>query len=101
MMHYCPPNTTAWSSWHDHGISECFLDTVCMGSVAGLLAVFGLIEIVFYRRHSARLENYSRPQSWLYRLQVSASALTPVWSLVHRWQTSKNTEGAKAAEYDA
>ncbi|XP_037068889.1 ATP-binding cassette sub-family B member 6, mitochondrial-like [Pollicipes pollicipes] len=82
MLPYCPPNTTAWNIWHDHGVSQCFLETICTSVPAGVLVLLGSFEIIFYRRHATALEHYSRPKSWLFKLQVAVTLLLALLALL-------------------
>ncbi|KAF0292966.1 ATP-binding cassette sub-family B member 6, mitochondrial [Amphibalanus amphitrite] len=76
MLPYCPLNTSQpWDKWHDHGVSDCLLETVCTAAPAGLLLLLGIGELIFYRRHGTALEHYSRPQSALFRLQVATTVV--------------------------
>lgn len=51
MMRYCPPNVTLGEVWVDHGISQCFMETVSAIIIGGFLMVFGAIQIVMYKRY--------------------------------------------------
>lgn len=90
MLPYCPLNTSEpWNVWHDHGVSDCFLETVCTAAPAGLLALLGVGELVFYGRHGTALEHYSRPQSVLFRLQIGVTLLLALLAparLLVQWQ---------------
>lgn len=49
-MEYCPPNITLEEIWIDHGISQCFMETVTATLIGGFLLVFGITQIVMYKR---------------------------------------------------
>ena len=51
MMEYCPPNVTLGEVWVDHGISQCFMETISAIFIGGFLLIFGLIQIVMYKRY--------------------------------------------------
>lgn len=50
-MEYCPPNVTISEIWVDHGISQCFMETVSAAIIGGFLLVFGIIQVVMYKRY--------------------------------------------------
>lgn len=50
MIEYCPPNVTLGEIWVDHGISQCFMETVSAIIIGGFLLVFGTMQIIMYKR---------------------------------------------------
>ena len=67
-MRYCPPNITIHDIWIHHGVSTCFLETVTSSIVGLFILIFGIIQLVFYRRFATRIEHL--PFNKLYSLQV-------------------------------
>lgn len=49
-MEYCPPNVTLGEIWVDHGISQCFMETASAALIGGFLLVFGLAQVIMYKR---------------------------------------------------
>lgn len=50
-MEYCPPNVTLGEVWVDHGISQCFMETVSGAIIGGFLIICGIMQIVMYKRY--------------------------------------------------
>ena len=67
-MRYCPPNITIHDIWIHHGVSTCFLETVTSSIVGLFILIFGIIQLVFYRRFATRIDYL--PFNKLYSLQV-------------------------------
>lgn len=68
-LHYCPPNVTFNQVWLNHGLSQCFMDTISSAVMFGFIFLFGTIELLMYRKHGMRNENLNRPPK-LYRFQI-------------------------------
>nr|CAD7263898.1 unnamed protein product [Timema shepardi] len=70
-MLYCPPNITLSEFWVNHGISQCFLETVSTSVIAGILFLFGSIQLWMYKKYSTPVTRESLPHSKLYIAQLS------------------------------
>nr|CAD7438024.1 unnamed protein product [Timema bartmani] len=70
-MLYCPPNITLSEFWVNHGISQCFLETVSTSVIAGILFLFGSIQLWMYKKYSTPVTRESLPYSKLYIVQLS------------------------------
>ncbi|XP_041979528.1 ATP-binding cassette sub-family B member 6 [Aricia agestis] len=57
-MRYCPPNITLSEIWVDHGISQCFMETVSAGVIGTFIVVFGTIQLVMYKRYATSCDTY-------------------------------------------
>lgn len=65
----CPPNITIHNIWINHGVSQCFLDTLSSSIMAGFILFFGTIQLIIYRKHATRVESVRLRSSMLYKLQ--------------------------------
>lgn len=72
---YCPPNVTFTHIWVNHGISHCFLDTVTAAVYASFITLFGLGQWVMYRKYATVTDQYLRPKSVLFGIQVALTVL--------------------------
>ncbi len=67
-MRYCPPNITISDIWLNHGVSPCFLETVTSSIVAGFILIFGIVELLFYRKYATRIDNLSRNKMYMFQV---------------------------------
>lgn len=67
-LHYCPPNVTFSQIWVNHGLSQCFMDTISSSVMFGFIFLFGTIELLMYRKHGTRIN--PNPPSKLYIFQL-------------------------------
>ncbi|XP_064095377.1 ATP-binding cassette sub-family B member 6-like [Macrobrachium nipponense] len=74
-MLYCPPNVTFDHIWVNHGISHCFLDTVTSAVYAAFILLFGTGQWVMYRKYATVTDQYLRPKSVLFGMQVFLTVL--------------------------
>ena len=58
-------------AWFDQGLAPCFVETLSASVLFGIMAVFGGIEYVIYRRYATLLDSMLRPTSFLYVLQMA------------------------------
>lgn len=77
-MRFCPPNVTLEDVWINHGVSECFMETVSMSTIAGFLFLFGTIQIWAYRKYATQISSYTLPHSKLFKLQIFFSCFVPL-----------------------
>ncbi|XP_011705031.1 PREDICTED: ATP-binding cassette sub-family B member 6, mitochondrial [Wasmannia auropunctata] len=80
-MRYCPPNITFSDIWIDHGVSKCFMDTICISIISLYLIIFGSVQLWIYRKYATETEN-TLPRSKLYNLQKFVLYLVPILSVV-------------------
>lgn len=80
-MKYCPPNVTLNEVWVDHGISQCFMDTVSTSVTAGFLFILGTTQLWIYKKYATSVSAYSLPKSKLYYLQLMFLALLPIFAV--------------------
>ncbi|CAH0585678.1 unnamed protein product [Chrysodeixis includens] len=80
MMEYCPPNVTLAEIWVDHGISQCFMETASAIFIGGFLLIFGLIQIVMYKRYATEVMDVRT--SRLFVVQLSFTLFVPVLAVI-------------------
>jgi hypothetical protein len=81
-MQYCPPNVTLSEVWINHGISQCFMETLTVSITAGLLLLFGSAQLWMYTKYGTQLIQSSLPHSKLYYAQIFITFLLPVLAVV-------------------
>ncbi|BES91756.1 ABC transporter transmembrane region [Nesidiocoris tenuis] len=69
-MLYCNPNETFSKVWYDHGISNCFMDTISSGVLFGFLLIFGSLQLRIYRKYAQPAALYPMRTPCLYVLQI-------------------------------
>lgn len=80
MMKYCPPNVTLGEIWVDHGISQCFMETVSAVFIGGFLLVLGTTQIVIYKRHATEVMDVR--SSKLFGVQMFFTLLVPALAVI-------------------
>lgn len=81
-LQYCPTNVSMGVIWDNHGISQCFLDTVSAGVIGGFLLLFGTIQLIMYRRYGTEISLAQIERSRMYNFQVALLGLLPVLAVV-------------------
>lgn len=82
-LQYCPTNVSMFGPiWSNHGISQCFLDTVSAGVIGGFLLLFGTIQLLMYRRYGTEIDPLQIGRSRMYNFQVFLLGLLPVLGVV-------------------
>lgn len=79
-MEYCPPNVTLSEIWVDHGISQCFMETVSAAIIGGFLLVFGIIQVVMYKRYATEVVDVR--SSKLFYVQLFFTLFVPVLAVI-------------------
>lgn len=79
---YCPPNITFNDIWIDHGLSKCFMDTVCISIISLYLIIFGSVQLWIYHKYGTDTDESTLPSSKLYNLQKFVLYLVPVLSVI-------------------
>nr|XP_045600153.1 ATP-binding cassette sub-family B member 6-like [Procambarus clarkii] len=74
-MLYCPPNVTFSNIWDNHGISHCFWDTVTAAVYSLFIILFGCGQWIMYRKYATVTDQYLRPKSVLFGIQVVLTIL--------------------------
>lgn len=82
MPAFCPPNVSVSDIWLNHGISHCFMDTASCSIIGGFILIFGLIQMVIYRKYSTQIDSRRIRPSCLYKLQILLMLLLPVLVVV-------------------
>ncbi|XP_052869257.1 ATP-binding cassette sub-family B member 6 [Anopheles cruzii] len=70
MIHYCPNDTSMDVVWFNHGVSQCFMDTVAMGTIGGFMLLFGTMQLIMYRRYATEVYPHLIRKSGLYNFQL-------------------------------
>lgn len=82
-LQYCPTNVSMFGPvWSNHGISQCFLDTVSAGVIGGFLLLFGTIQLLMYRRYGTENNPSQIGRSRMYNFQVFLLGLLPLLGVV-------------------
>ncbi|XP_017781479.1 PREDICTED: ATP-binding cassette sub-family B member 6, mitochondrial [Nicrophorus vespilloides] len=81
-MLYCPPGISFDNIWIDHGISQCFMETMTATVIAGYFLIAGTIQLCMYRRYGSEVPLFQLPKSKLYNLQIFLTLLAPVLIIV-------------------
>lgn len=67
---FCPPNISISDVWINHGVSHCFIDTVSSSVIAGFIFIFGIVQLVVYRKYSTQIDPRRIRPSCLYKFQI-------------------------------
>lgn len=81
-MGYCPPGVSFFNVWKDHGISDCFMDTVSTTIISGHLLIFGSVQLWMYNKYGSRVSRHSIPPSSLYVVQLLMTIFISVLAIV-------------------
>lgn len=90
---FCPPNVTISDTWINHGISQCFFDTVCSSILLGFILLFGTAQLIIFKKCSIQINSNRIRTSLLYKLQISLLLLLPfseALRLFLRWMPYEN-----------
>ncbi|XP_026327452.1 ATP-binding cassette sub-family B member 6, mitochondrial isoform X1 [Hyposmocoma kahamanoa] len=79
-MEYCPPNVTLGEVWVDHGISQCFMETVSGAIIGGFLIICGIMQIVMYKRYATEVTDVRC--SRLFGVQIFFTILIPILGVI-------------------
>ncbi|XP_028139808.2 ATP-binding cassette sub-family B member 6 [Diabrotica virgifera virgifera] len=79
---YCPPNISVWDVWVDHGIPQCFMNTVTSSVLAIYILIAGSIQLHIYRRWGVESGTRFLPRGRLYYLQTFLILFIPVLEIV-------------------
>lgn len=82
-LQYCPPNITLSQVWVNHGVSQCFMDTVSSSVLFGFIFLFGTIELFMYRKYGTPVEGYQLRPSKLYNFQIFLLIFVPLIKITH------------------
>lgn len=74
-MEYCPPNVTLGEVWVDHGISQCFMETVSAAVIGGFILTLGTIQIIMFKRYATEVTDVL--PSKLFNVQIFFTLLIP------------------------
>ncbi|XP_030748456.1 ATP-binding cassette sub-family B member 6, mitochondrial-like [Sitophilus oryzae] len=79
---YCPPNTSIWDIWIDHGINQCFINTLTSSVIAGFILIAGVIQLYIYRKYGTEVSPNHLTKSKLYYLQIFLSVFIPILDII-------------------
>lgn len=81
-MRYCPLNVSFDNFWVDHGMSQCFQDTIISGFISGFIFLFGSIQLIMFKRYAVDLSRDHIQKSKLYMLQIFLLILAPTLTII-------------------
>ncbi|XP_058823567.1 ATP-binding cassette sub-family B member 6 [Topomyia yanbarensis] len=81
-LQFCPTNVSMSVIWFNHGISQCFLDTVSAATIGGFLLLFGTIQLIMYRRYGTETNPSQIGPSKMYNFQLFLLVLLPLLAVV-------------------
>uniref|UniRef100_A0A182J8S9 ATP-binding cassette sub-family B member 6 n=1 Tax=Anopheles atroparvus TaxID=41427 RepID=A0A182J8S9_ANOAO len=82
MIQFCPNDTSMDVIWFNHGVSQCFMDTVAMGTIGGFLLLFGTLQLIMYRRYATEINPLQIGKSRMYSFQLFLLVLLPLLTTV-------------------
>lgn len=68
--------------WFNHGISQCFLDTISTVTIGGFLLLFGTIQLIMYHRYGMEINAAQIRRSKMYNFQLFLLGLLPLLTVV-------------------
>lgn len=89
MPAFCPPNVSISDIWVNHGVSHCFMETVASSTIGGFILLFGLAQLMIYKKYSTRIDARRLRPSFLYKFQIFLMVLLPLLAAVRldlRWK---------------
>lgn len=95
MPAFCPPNITIRDIWVNHGVSHCFIDTVTSSIICGFILLFGIAQLVIYRKFSTGIDAHRIRPSFLYKFQLFLMLLLPALTAVRFDLIWKYYDGAE------
>ncbi|XP_044763694.1 ATP-binding cassette sub-family B member 6 [Coccinella septempunctata] len=75
---FCPGNTSLWDVWEDHGVSQCFMETISTTVLFSFLFIAGTIQLCMYRKYGSEVSPIQLGKSKLYCLQVFVIWMIPI-----------------------
>lgn len=99
-MEYCPPNVTLSVIWLNHGISQCFMDTISTSIFTGFLLIFGSIQLYMYNKYASIISDLNQiSKSKLFYLQIFLSVVVPILAIARFILQSAIYNGGKVYGY--
>lgn len=89
MPAFCPPNITIRDIWINHGVSHCFMETASSSVIAGFIFIFGIVQLILYKKYGTSIDARRLRPSFLYKFQIFLMLLLPVLSALRlelRWK---------------
>lgn len=86
---FCPENISFSEIWMKNSLNECFFDTVSSSIIAGYILVFGVLQIIVYRKYATRIDAHRIRSSFFYSFQIFLLVLLPMLCairLILRWK---------------
>ena len=81
-MEYCPKDTPINIVWINHGISECFMNTVSSAVIGGFLLIFGTLQLFMYHKYAIEIERTQIGKSKLYVFQLLLLIVVPILAVI-------------------
>lgn len=79
---FCPKNISFYDIWVDDSVNHCFFDATSSSIIAGYILLFGIAQIIIYRKYATRIESRRLRTSFFYILQMFLMIVMPVLSIV-------------------
>lgn len=89
MPAFCPPNISISDVWINHGVSHCFMDTVSSSVIGGFILLFGIVQLLIYKKYSTRIDPRRIRSSFLHKFQIFLILLLVILTAVRldlSWQ---------------
>lgn len=86
---FCAPNETFFNVWRNNSLNPCFFDTISSSVIAGFIFIFGVTQLVIYKKYATRIESHRLRKSFLYVLQILLMIFLPLLSVIRfflRWK---------------
>ena len=83
MISYCGNASSLSVIWIEEGLSPCFYYTVSSALLAGIIILFGIVQLYFYYKHGSRLEDNRISRSSLFKLQLIVGFSLSVESILY------------------
>lgn len=75
---FCPGNASLWDIWEDHGVSQCFMETISSSVLFAFLFLAGTIQLCMYRKYGSEVSPVQLGKSKLYCLQIFVILMIPI-----------------------
>lgn len=81
-MLYCPKGINISDIWVDHGLSQCFADTLSSSIIGGFLLIAGTIQLCMYKKYGTEIAQNHLSKSKLFTLQICITFFMPILEIV-------------------
>ncbi|XP_071057078.1 ATP-binding cassette sub-family B member 6 isoform X2 [Onthophagus taurus] len=81
-MLYCPPGINISDIWINHGLSQCFSETVTSSTIGLFLLIFGTIQLFIYKKYGTEVSPNHIVRSRLYVVQIIFTLFIPFLEVI-------------------